>query len=229
MPERIEAALRGMASVRCLPDRVILDDAAALPVIARALSDGGLYRWRREAFDVRAQPDGPVLTRIDRGAIPSFGIQATGVHVNGLVDRPDGPASVGRSARRWTSCWTPGSWTTSSPAAFRPGWVRMETLIKEAGEEAAIPPEFAARGQARAIISYAMERAEGLRRDVLYCYDLVLPEDFIPQATDGEVASFELWPVARVVETVLTTDDFKFNVNLVLIDLFIRLRLIDAT
>ena len=47
-----------------------------------------------------------------------------------------------------------------------------------------------------------------------------------PQAADGEVEAFELWPIARVLETVRDTDDFKFNVNLVLIDLFIRLGLI---
>jgi hypothetical protein len=72
-----------------------------------------------------------------------------------------------------------------------------------------------------------MDRPEGLRRDVLHCYDLMLAEDFTPVATDGEVAAFELWPIARVVETVRDTDDFKFNVNLVLIDLFLRLGLIE--
>ena len=65
-----------------------------------------------------------------------------------------------------------------------------------------------------------MERPEGLRRDLLHCYDLDLPEDFVPRAADGEVESFELWPIARVLQTVRDTDDFKFNVNLVLIDLF---------
>ena len=67
-----------------------------------------------------------------------------------------------------------------------------------------------------------MERAEGLRRDLLHCYDLDLPEDFAPRAADGEVESFELWPIARVFQTVRDTDEFKFNVNLVLIDLFLR-------
>jgi hypothetical protein len=71
-----------------------------------------------------------------------------------------------------------------------------------------------------------MARAEGLRRDLLHCYDLDLPEDFAPSATDGEVASFELWPIGRVLQTVRDTDDFKFNVNLVLIDLFLRRGLI---
>ena len=38
--------------------------------------------------------------------------------------------------------------------------------------------------------------------------------------------AFELWPIARVMQTVRDTDDFKFNVNLVLIDLFRRQGLI---
>jgi hypothetical protein len=36
------------------------------------------------------------------------------------------------------------------------------------------------------------------------------------------VSSFALWPIARAMEAVAETDDFKFNVTLVLIDLFLR-------
>jgi hypothetical protein len=54
------------------------------------------------------------------------------------------------------------------------------------------------------------------------CYDLFVPEDFVPRAADGEVEEFFLWPIERVVETVRETDRFKFNVNLVLVDLFRR-------
>ena len=78
------------------------------------------------------------------------------------------------------------------------------------------------------VIRYAGERPEGLRRDLVHCYDLALPEEFCPYAADGEVEAFELWPIARVMQTVRDTDDFKFNVNLVLIDLFLRERLIDC-
>ncbi|MBC7634776.1 MAG: DUF4743 domain-containing protein, partial [Acetobacteraceae bacterium] len=49
-----------------------------------------------------------------------------------------------------------------------------------------------------------------------------LPNDFIPTPTDGEVADFELWPIARALHAVRTTDAFKFNVSVVLIALFIR-------
>jgi 8-oxo-dGTP pyrophosphatase MutT (NUDIX family) len=106
------------------------------------------------------------------------------------------------------------------------GLTPAQTLVKEAAEEAAIPPELATQAVPVAGIGYAMERPEGLRRDLLHCFDLELPEDFQPRASDGEVESFALWPIGQVLETVRRTDDFKFNVNLVLVDLFRRLRMI---
>jgi len=105
------------------------------------------------------------------------------------------------------------------PAGLSP-W---ETLLKEAGEEAGLPAELVAPARAVATLDYAMERPEGLRRDRLQCYDLMLPESFVPEARDGEVESFELWPMQDVLDRVRATDDFKFNVSLVLIDLFRRL------
>ena len=76
-------------------------------------------------------------------------------------------------------------------------------------------------------IRYAMARPEGLRRDRLHCFDLLLPEDFRPVANDGEVAEFVLMPIEDVFALVRDTERFKFNVNLVLIDLFLRRGLID--
>lgn len=222
---RIASALEGLPSITRGDDRITLTDPAALPDIARTLSDRGLYRWRGEAFDVRARIGGPALTRIDRGAIPSFGIEAIGVHMNGLVRRPDGlHLWVARRAR--DKLLDPGKLDHIVAGGVPAGLGPVETLIKEAGEEAAIPPALAARAVQVGVIGYAMERPEGLRRDWLYCYDLVLPEDFTPEATDGEVEAFELWPIARALAAVRDTDEFKFNVNLVLIDLFIRQGLI---
>ncbi len=96
------------------------------------------------------------------------------------------------------------------------------TVVKEAGEEAGIPGNLAARAILVSRIQYAMERTEGMRRDTLYCYDLDLPAGFTPVPTDGEVEAFELWTLTDVLDAVRHTDAFKFNVNLVLIDLFLR-------
>jgi 8-oxo-dGTP pyrophosphatase MutT (NUDIX family) len=225
VPGRVVAALQGMAAVSCTGDQVTLTDPAALPSIARTLSEQGLYRWRDEAFDVRATPDGPVLTQIDRGAVPSFGIQAVGIHVNGLVQRADG-LHLWIARRAMDKLLDPGKLDHIVAGGVPAGLTISETLVKEAGEEAAIPPALASTAVPVGMIGYTMERPEGLRRDWVHCYDLVLPQDFTPHAADGEVEAFELWPLRRVVETVRVTDDFKFNVNLVLLDLFLRQGLI---
>jgi hypothetical protein len=225
VPAPVRAALDGLPGITCTQDHVDLGDPGSLPAVARQLADEGLFRWRGEAFDVRARADGPALAQIDRGAIPSFGIQAAGVHVNGLVHRPDG-LHLWIARRAMDKLLDPGKLDHIVAGGIPAGLGAAETLIKEAQEEAAIPAGLAATAVPVATIDYAMERHEGLRRDILYCYDLALPADFVPTPADGEVEAFELWPIARVVENVATADDFKFNVNLVLIDLFVRLRLV---
>ncbi len=220
-------ALAAFPEVAVAGGKVALGDAAALPNIARSLAALGHYRWRNEAFDVRAAPDGPVLTQIDRGAIPSFGAVAVGVHVNGLVRRTDG-LQVWIARRAADKLLDPGKLDHITAGGVPAGLTPEQTRVKEAEEEAAIPAALASQSRHVATIGYTMERAEGLRRDRLYCYNLDLPEDFVPRAADGEVASFELWPIARVLQTVRDTDEFKFNVNLVLIDLLLRQGLIRA-
>jgi 8-oxo-dGTP pyrophosphatase MutT (NUDIX family) len=198
--------------------------AAALPAIGRVLADQGFCRWRDEAFDVRASGDGPVLATVDRGVVPVLGVLAAGVHMNGLVHRPDGP-HLWVARRAADKALDPGKLDNLVAGGVPAGMTPRDTLVKEAAEEAAIPAALARTAVRTGTITYAMDRPEGLRRDRLVCYDLVLPATFQPVATDGEVESFELWPLPRVLETVRDTDDFKFNVNLVLIALFQRLGL----
>lgn len=218
-------ALAGYPEIASREDGMDLRTPAALPLIARDLSDRGFFRWRGEAFDVRATPSGPVLARLDRGGLPAFGVEAAGVHLNGLVRRAGG-VFLWVARRAATKTLDPGKLDHIVAGGVPAGLTPLATLIKEAGEEAAIPPELAARSTYVATIGYAMERAEGLRRDRILCFDLDLPEDFVPRAVDGEVEDFELWPASRVLEAVRETDLFKFNVNLVLIDLFIRTGLV---
>ncbi len=219
------ARLAAFPEIAATADGVVLTDPEALPAIARHLSDAGCYRWRREEFDIRAEPDGPVLARLDRGALPSFGVLAVGVHVNGLVRRAGG-LHVWIARRAADKALDPSKLDHIVAGGVPAGLTPAETLVKEAQEEAEIPPSLAHQAIPVGTIAYAMERPEGLRRDRLHCYDLELPNDFSPRAADGEVEAFELWPIERVMQAVRDTDAFKFNVNLVLIDLFRRLGLV---
>jgi 8-oxo-dGTP pyrophosphatase MutT (NUDIX family) len=218
---RLAAASRNMV----LGEHLVLAPAAAAALNEIALAVG--CRVRGEDFDVRATLDGPVLAQLDRGALPDFGVIGVGVHVNGLVQRLDGwHLWIGKRAA--DKKLDPGKLDNLVGGGVAAGHTPFETLLKEAAEEAALPEELAKTATLQARFSYNMERPEGLRRDALFAYDLILPEDFEPHPADGEVEHFELWPLAKVFEAVQETDAFKFNVNLVLIDLFIRLGLVQG-
>jgi 8-oxo-dGTP pyrophosphatase MutT (NUDIX family) len=195
-------------------------DAAAAPRLNEIARAAGC-RNRREDFDVREVVDGPVVAVLDRGALPDFGIIGVGAHLNGLVQRADG-WHLWVAKRAADKKLDPGKLDHLVAGGVPAGLTPFETLMKEAEEEAALPADLAAGARLVGQFAYNMERPEGLRRDVIFAYDLILPESFVPKPADGEVESFALWPLARVFESVSTTNEFKFNVNLVLIDLFIR-------
>ncbi len=217
-------ALHAFDGIAVTPDEVWVRPTRpnTLQAAARVLSQEGLLRWRGEAFDVRAEEDGPVLTVLDRGALPAFGIQALGVHLNGLVRRPDG-LHLWVAKRAANKLLDPGKLDNLVAGGVPAGFTPERTLLKEGREEAGVRKALLQRAVHVARIAYAMERPEGLRRDILHCYDLELPQGFVPRPHDDEIEHFELWPIQRVYETVRDTDEFKFNVNVVLVDLFRRL------
>lgn len=201
-----------------LPDADLdVPDQQRFDAYARALCTGREHCWRDEPFDVRNE-QGAVVCTLDRGALPLFGIRAWGVHVNGLV--PGGYLWVGR--RSPGKLLDPGKLDHLVAGGVPAGMSALDTLIKEGHEEASLPEALARQAVWMGEIRYDMERPEGLRRDVLECYDLQLPVDFTPRPADGEVVVFEKWPLDRVLEVVRDSDEFKFNVNLVLIDLLLR-------
>ena len=97
-----------------------------------------------------------------------------------------------------------------------------ETLLKEGEEEASIPRSLTSRAVPVGAVSYRMETELGIRDDVLFVFDLEMPADFVPKNQDGEIVHFELMPASAVLDRVRTTDDFKFNVNLVILDFALR-------
>ena len=218
------AALRGDPDGGVSLDPALDTPAArseALAGAARALSGAGRFRLRGEPFDVRATPEGPVLATLDRGAIAPFGILSRGVHVNGLVRRADG-LHLWMGWRARDKAIAPGQMDNVVAGGVPAGMGFRDTLAKEAEEEASMPAALAGQARHAGVIGYVMRNDEGLRRDVLHCFDLELPEGFEPRPGDDEVERFELLPAARVLDAVRDGETVKFNVNLVLIDLFLR-------
>ena len=98
-------------------------------------------------------------------------------------------------------------------------------VLKECDEEASIPPHIASEAAAVGAVGYAtLDAAGNVKRDVLFCFDLEVPLDFIPLPRDGEVESFELRDLDWVLNTLSAGGPagYKPNCNLVVIDFLIR-------
>src|SRR6185437_7205066 len=164
-------------------------------------------------FDVMARWGEPPIFRLDRGAVPFFGVRAYGVHLNGYRRTADVPALwIGRRAA--DKQVDPDKLDNLVAGGIGNGHNAAATLVKEAEEEAGIAPTLLAGATPAGAVTYLMETRLGLRDDVLFVYDLEVPADFVPHNHDGEIVEFTLMPVAAVLERIRTTDDFKFNVNL---------------
>ncbi|MCU0893703.1 MAG: DUF4743 domain-containing protein [Rhodospirillales bacterium] len=196
---------------------------AAVDRALRPLAEAGALRgWRDEPYEVAVYSGAPVLFAMERAAIPKFGIIAAGIHVNGIVRDADGGVRMWIGRRALNKANSPGKLDQLVGGGKPAGASVRDTLLKESAEEADLPEAVAGRAVPVGAITYRTERSEGLRRDVLYVFDLELPADAAPRNTDGEISEFYLWPLQRVIETVRETDEFKFNCALVVIDFLIR-------
>ena len=226
------AAYPGLFDVRS--EAVVLDrgldsfearSAAVEPVLEELGRAGVIPGWRGEPYPVLSEFGAPPLMRMERAAIPWLGVRAYGVHVNGYVAR-------GGAIRMWVARRSrhkptfPGMLDNMVAGGQPIGLSLMENLIKESEEEAGISPALARRAVPVGAVSYCKAVPEGLKPDVQFCYDLELPGDFVPRPIDGEIESFHLWPIDRVMAVVSQTREFKFNCNLVIIDFLVRRGLI---
>jgi 8-oxo-dGTP pyrophosphatase MutT (NUDIX family) len=223
--------LRGLTEAFAVSD----DEVAVAPALTgyrarteavdRALRqlacDGVVKGWRDEYYRVGTTFHGPHAFEMERAGVPLFGVRAYGVHVNGYVRDGAGLKMwVGRRAREKHTY--PGQLDNLIAGGQPVGLKVAENLIKEAGEEASVPPALAKTARPAGAISYRLETAEGLRPDTMFVYDLELPPDFAPRGNDGEVEEFFLWPMDRVMDVVANTTEYKFNCNLVVIDFCVR-------
>ncbi|KAI0634204.1 NUDIX hydrolase domain-like protein [Trametes polyzona] len=204
-------------------------------------------KWRNELYPVYRNPFGPrdfpghadedagsdslnYAFRMERAASGLFGIVTFGVHMTVFEEDPaEGDLSARyklwvprRAATKQT--W-PGYLDNSVAGGIEAGLGVFDCVVKESMEEASIP-EDVVRQWARATgsVSYFFRTPRGwLQPEVEYVYDLRLPpgSDVQPKPLDGEVESFELLPLEKVVEH-MRAGLFKYNCAIVLVDFMVR-------
>ncbi|KAK1265204.1 hypothetical protein QJS04_geneDACA023824 [Acorus gramineus] len=196
------------------------DRTEAIGGVIRCL--GGLIPGiRNELYPVISSFGMPIFFSLERAAAPYFGIKAYGVHMNGYVDR-NGEKFLWIGKRSDSKPTFPGMLDHLVAGGLPHGITCYDNLLKECEEEAGIPSSISHTAIPVGAVSYMDIDGYRYKRDVLFCYDLRLPEGFVPVNQDGEVDSFKLIPVAQVANIIRRTEFFKPNCALVIIDFLFR-------
>ncbi|KAJ6742848.1 hypothetical protein OIU85_016883 [Salix viminalis] len=176
---------------------------------------------RNELYPVKPSFGSPPYFSLERAAAPYFGIKAYGVQMNGFVER-DGKKFLWIGKRSPMKQTFPGMLDNLVAGGLPHGMSCDANLIKECEEEAGIPLSLSNQAMSVGAVSYVDVDGYRYKRDVLFCYDLELPGDFIPKNQDGEVESFKLIPVENVANVIRRTCFFKPNCSLVILDFLFR-------
>lgn len=206
---------------------------AITPVIKTLHEKGIIQSWVDEIYAITNTFGEVPFFHMERAAVAYFGVRSYGVHMNGLVKKVDG-TYIWIARRTKDKPFWPGKLDQIVAGGQPAGISLIENLIKESAEEANIPEEISKQAKLVSELNYlgknklkkspkdSVNNMLGMNSDTLFNYDLWLPEDFVPENTDGEVDEFMLMSLEEMAHLTDTTNEFKNNCNLVNIDLLLR-------
>ena len=196
--------------------------SAQLDVVLRQWRDQGYINgWRDEHYLI-SDGEGTPLFSIERSATALLGVLNLGVHLNGFVRRTDG-IWLWMARRAMNRPRYPGKLDQMVAGGMTAYQSPQQVMKRECQEEAGVPMTLAETLKSVGLVTLCHHNSKGqLRREIIYTYDLELPETFQPCNQDGEVEEFQLMPIAEVMRLVAETDDIKINCNLVVLDFLVR-------
>lgn len=199
--------------------------SAAIADVARELArEGRLSAWRDELFGVSEDFGAPPAFVVERAAARYFGIRTWAAHVNGVVRDAQG-TSMWLARRSERKPIDPGMLDNLVGGGIAAGYGIMETVVKEAWEEAGIPAAQASRASAVKAVNVCRVNPDGVQRETIFIHDLWLPPDFIPANQDGEAVEHRrvTWPeAARLIALASGPDQVTVDASLVVLDFLLR-------
>src|SRR5436309_5534300 len=151
--------------------------AAVDEVVEALVVEKSVPKWRNETFDVMARWGEPPIFRLDRGAVPFFGVRAYGVHLNGYRTI-DGEMHLWIGRRAPDKRVAPNKLDNIVAGGMGNGHGIYETLVKESEEEGGIPEFLVTDVVPVGALTYCMETELVIRDDALFVHDINLPEVF---------------------------------------------------
>jgi 8-oxo-dGTP pyrophosphatase MutT (NUDIX family) len=161
---------------------------------------------------------------VERFSAPLFGICTRGAHMTCYTRTSTGEMKIWvgrRSSRLFTY---PGKLDTTVAGGVKASHTPFRCIVEEAEEEASLPTDFVKENtKPVGVLTYfTQSKNSGLiHPDVLYMFDLELPETMVPKPNDDEVEEFVLMSVEETKQAMVK-GEFKDNCNLVMIDFFVR-------
>jgi 8-oxo-dGTP pyrophosphatase MutT (NUDIX family) len=197
----------------------------AIDEVTRALAGEGLLSaWRDERYAVATEFGAAPLVDIERAAARYFGIRTYAVHINGLV-RGGGDLAMWLARRSPTKAIDPGLLDNLVGGGIATGFGVLDTLRKEAWEEAGIPANVAARARPQGSIDVCRTQPQGLQRETVFVYDLELDADFRPANQDGEAVEHRqltMSDAAKLIAADGGDDVVTADASLVILDCLLR-------
>jgi len=105
------------------------------------------------------------------------------------------------------------------------GYGVLDTLRKEAWEEAGIPADVAARARAQGSIDICRPQPQGLQRETVFIYDLELDAGFKPANQDGEAVEHRQLTMSDAAKLIAADDGdnaVTADASLVVLDCLLR-------
>ncbi len=182
--------------------------------LGKSLHSMKYLELRGEYMPLLSYNNKQLIAKIDRRLTNYFGTLSEGIHVNGYVKKPSGVHLW--ISKRSPFIIDPNSYDNMVAGGVSFGYSLVETLFKECLEEANIPAEIVENFTWGYKFRYTLERYAGIRNDLVYSFNIEIPQNFIPEALDGEVSNFYLMSLEEVYNLLKTNDNIKFNSFLVI-------------
>ena len=191
-----------------------------------------LRGWRDELYPIYGSPSGTVS--IERAGSGLFGILTFGVHLTAYVEGGNG-LQIWVPRRAKDKKTYPGMLDNTVAGGMAFGEEALESIIREAIEEASFPEDMVRRGiKAAGLVSYFYiqdpregEKSGLLQPSIRYVFDLKVDANVVPVPGDSEVEEFTLWPLDDLKKAV-AEGQFRPSSTLVLLDFFIRHNILTA-
>ncbi|KAF1316489.1 Rna-binding protein, partial [Globisporangium splendens] len=210
------------------PDVCNVDERShAFLEVASALRSEGMFpTWQDEMYATKTSYGAHTLFHYNRGVGAYFGLSQFATHLNGFVRNAKNRsvshlwiAKRSMHKKKW-----PGQFDTIVGGGLPANISALDNMVKESEEEASLSPSWtSSQLVSTGSIGYVLDERSGLQNNMMFIYDLELPESMEPVNRDGEVESFELWSIQDVLEALADEPErFKPDICLVLLDFCVR-------